>query len=110
MSDYVDAHNVYLQVLCEQGLVGEFLFMGGIISAYVKNWKLLKSVRLKKIQEIDNNKQQYLAVSLGIQSFFIMYCLTGNCLYDCEFFFVYMMCCALTYGVNDYLRSLYERR
>lgn len=110
MSDYVDAHNVYLQVLCEQGLVGEFLFMGGIISAYVKNWKLLKSVRLKKIQEIDNNKQQYLAISLGIQSFFIMYCLTGNCLYDCEFFFVYMMCCALTYGVNDYLRSLYERR
>ncbi len=104
-SKYVDTHNVYLQLLCEQGLIGVSLFLGGVVSCFVKTWRLLKLARMKRLKEIDMTRQKYLMISLGIQSFFILYCFTGNCLYDCEFFYVYILCCALTYGVRDYLRS-----
>ncbi|MCI8744013.1 MAG: O-antigen ligase family protein [Lachnospiraceae bacterium] len=99
-SIFVDTHNVYLQILCEQGLIGFLLFISGIMAVFMKTWNLLKSSRRKKMPHIDITAQKFLSVSLGIQAFFIMYCFTGNCLYDCEFFFVYIICCALPYEIG----------
>lgn len=96
-SIFVDTHNVYLQVLCEQGLIGFLLFAGAIVSIFIKTWNLIKAARIGKLPYMDIASQKLLSISLGIQAFFIMYCFTGNCLYDCEFFFVYIICCALPY-------------
>lgn len=64
-------HNTYLQVLCEQGLVGFFFF---VIAIFLSIRKTIDLVR----REESKSNQSYLKVSLGIQIFYILYCVTGN--------------------------------
>lgn len=64
-------HNTYLQVLCEQGVFGITFFVFGIFLS-IKN-----TVRLLKTEKMINNLL-LLKVSLGIQIFYILYCITGN--------------------------------
>jgi len=64
-------HNTYLQVLCEQGLIGFFFF---IIAIFLSIRKAIDLVR----REEDKSILNYLKVSLGIQIFYILYCFTGN--------------------------------
>ena len=75
----VNTHNVYLQLLCECGIVGFTLFIIAII-------KSLKTT-LIKYTHCDNNEKNKYYYSLLIQIFFILYCLTGNCLYDNTLFY-----------------------
>lgn len=67
-------HNTYLQVLCEQGLVGITLFIYAIFTSLYNTLKIIKR------EKIINNLR-YLKISLGIQIFYIIYCFTGNELY-----------------------------
>ena len=96
-SKYVDCHNVFIQLLCEQGIIGLTLFILASFGTLFTTWKYLANARTKKIS-IDRNEQSFLALSLGIQVFFICYCTTGNCLYDCECFYTYIISCALAYS------------
>lgn len=105
-SDWVDCHNVFLQILCEQGIIGEILFFIATIGALRINW-----IYLKKGRQIKNflfkDETKLLTLTLGIQAFFIMYCFTGNCLYDCEAFFPYVLAVAAAFtNINDiYIRT-----
>lgn len=62
-----DVHNAYIQVLCEQGIVGEVLF---IIPLFVN---LMFSIKMNRY-----NQRGSLKLSLFLQLFFIIYGLTGN--------------------------------
>lgn len=76
----MNTHNVYLQLLCECGIIGLALFMIVIIIS-------LKTTLYKYTRCDDNNEKNKYYYSLLIQFFFILYCLTGNCLYDNTLFY-----------------------
>lgn len=92
-----DAHNVYLQTLAEGGIVLFILFMLVVAFTLVRTWKQFKSSR--EINAENNNLSVYLAISLGIQIFFLLYCITGNPLYDLQCQIPYALACAISYAV-----------
>lgn len=66
-----DVHNVYLQVLCEQGIFGEILFVIPLIMCLLTNIRRLINV------QADRNKSAYM-FTLYVQMVYILYGLTGN--------------------------------
>lgn len=93
---YVDAHNVYIQLLCETGVVGTII----VITVFIVF--LRSTIRLyKKYREVlDIAQQRALAVSFCFQIFCLIYGLTGNFLYD-RTCFIYLFGCALFCSVKN---------
>lgn len=79
--DYNNAHNVFLQLLAETGIIGAFLFTGLILMLLVMSMKTYNKIcKNKKLYSIDEKRICGFAVFM--QCFFILYCFTGNPLYD----------------------------
>ena len=81
-------HNIYLELLCETGIVGLILFMFPILTEYVKTIKLLYHTNNMQVKK-------YLRISLYMQTFFLVYGITGNPLYDHNFLFAYFWAIAI---------------
>lgn len=79
-----NAHCVYLQVLAEEGLCGFLLFMGFVLTA------LVYSIRSALASSGDRSHGIF-ALSTGIQIFFLLYCVTGNPLYELIEYSVYLL-------------------
>lgn len=99
-----DAHNVYLQLLCETGIVGTIIY----ILWFVKIIK--KSIYQMKYLLLDNrlNEQEdfELIFALGYQIFFLLYSITGNPLYEKMTFFPYFLSCGIVlYFERRYMRN-----
>lgn len=89
-----DTHNVYLQLLCETGIIG----FSVVISWFVKLFVLTIKVFRKKIVNFnaDFETRFLMFFSLGYQAFFLSYCLTGNPLYVRIMFIPYFTACGIT--------------
>lgn len=92
---FLNAHNVYFQLLCEVGIVGFLIFL------LIISYNLVVTVRTYwRIAQyssiIPEEYTQLLSCSITMQLFFLIYCVTGNGLYDYSFFY-YMI--AVTSGV-----------
>ena len=81
---YLNAHNVYLQLLAETGVAGFSLFISGAVNIFSKTLKTLN--RCVDPRLLSNRAP--LVFSVIVQVFFYLYCLTGNCLYDIMFAFL----------------------
>ena len=75
----MDAHNVFLQVLAELGIVGELVFCLSLIVGMVNDARALYN-------SDDQQRKVFVAASLVLTLFFSMYCMTGNPLYDVRMF------------------------
>ncbi len=84
---YIDAHNVFLQLLCEVGLVG-FTFIIGCMSYIFIQTKKIFSMNLGFIYNF----------CFGYQIFFFLYCLTGNPLYDVQCYSIYFIVTGIILG------------
>lgn len=89
----LNGHCVYLQLLCEVGIIGSAPFYVFFMSC------LSRSILTLKKTTMDGNKDQKriigLSYSVYIQIFFLLYCITGNPLYDEPTLFTYIMGCAI---------------
>jgi len=92
---YLDAHNVYLQLLCETGLIGFLFFTSIIFYVLVKTMKLLKNDKSNSERKINA-----LRFSLLYQMFFALYCLTGNPLYDPQCYVMYFISIGIFLALN----------
>lgn len=81
-----DAHNVYIQMAAELGIIGEGLVLALFIVCLAKTLMIFKSKTLKN----DRDSMYVLVYSVFLQIWFILYCMTGNPLYgagQCFFYF-----------------------
>lgn len=92
-------HNVYIQLLCENGMVGAAIFFlwfaGCLVCTILVARKYFLYIKDTKIQ-------MQLLFSLSYQIYFLMYCYTGNPMFDSYQYPVYFVACiiALYYATN----------
>lgn len=83
--DVSSAHNIYLQIIFEVGIVGFIIYMTlflGMLSYSIKKYIFC---------ELESNQRKYLIFSICFQIFFLVYGLTGNTLYYYDQFLVYTL-------------------
>lgn len=85
-------HNVYLQVLCEGGIIGLLLYIPLVVLNLLK---VMSSIRRK-----DGN-MMLLNFSLFIQLYYIIYSAVGNCLTDNFIFLLYVLSAVVPYAVSS---------
>ena len=90
-------HNVYLQLLCENGVVGAVLFIMIIITNLLITLKVMKSCR----NASSSRFEKYLCFSLYMQIFYIIYCMTGNPLSDGFILIIYMLGVSMSYAMRN---------
>ena len=86
-------HNVYIQLLCETGILGLVLFLLSSVSSLIYGIR-----KYRKILKSEKTIMEKSAVELGIaiQIFFLAYCVSGNPLYDYNFCVTYFIGLMLT--------------
>lgn len=87
-----DVHNSYLQVLCERGVVGFVLFVGGLLFTLLKTINLYLKRQLGKLNP-------YIQYSLFIQLVYIFYAFTGNVTIDLSCYLMYFTAVAILLDV-----------
>lgn len=91
----MDAHNVYLQLLAEEGVIGILPFVGALVGGILVTVKPLLRMNILAAEEGDcpdlDERRGLLAASLAVQLFFAMYCVTGNPLYDAQVFVPWLL-------------------
>lgn len=88
-----NAHNIYVQLLVETGIVGFSVFIIFFIYNLMNSWKML--VKLRK-SNTNSKTELFILISLAIQIYFLIYGFTGNPLYDKEVYIAYYMSCAIS--------------
>lgn len=85
--EYLDVHNVYIQLLCECGIVGLLFFLLLAINI------LIKAIKINLMEKLRNGAT---ILALGYQIFFLLYCFSGNPLYDNFCYTFYFISVGLT--------------
>lgn len=91
-------HNVYLQLLVENGVAGFVLFVTLMMINFIKTIKKLQTAFLIK----KNNIIFHLFFSLYIQLFFMIYGMTGNPLSDSFILFIYLIASSIPFSLRIY--------
>lgn len=86
-------HCIYLQLLCETGLVGFSVFLCFFASRVLATTRMIKQTR-SPISTVENG---WIELSLFIQVYFLLYGITGNPLYDAEETIIYFFAIGISY-------------
>lgn len=89
-------HNVFLQLLCETGILGAVLFVSLLVANLVV---IVRAVKLNRMAHI-RNYDWPLLFSLYLQIFYCSYCMTGNPLSDRDILVIYMIATAIPYAIT----------
>lgn len=87
------AHNVYIQLLCETGILGLTAFLAAALSSLFHAVKKYRGILQAGTQGADKTVME---LGIFMQVFFLTYCMSGNCLYDYNFCITYFIGILLT--------------
>ena len=111
-------HNVFLQVLAEQGIVGAVLLFGSLFYLLYINLKhlrkasaLLMQSRIgsetpKRIRKKLTDCSYVLTFITSEILFFLLYCITGNPLYDFEVYLPFLISIGAYYAARRELKAI----
>lgn len=97
---YYETHNVYLQLLCEVGIIGATFYASYFIINLRQGIRALNEARAQK--DMISLKQLYFSIYL--QVFFLFYGISGNFLYDLTFL-LYSLVVAIPWAVSRRFKS-----
>lgn len=87
-------HNIYLQILSEFGLVGFIFFFTPVMYLYYKTFQTIRFLTTHKKLLIQ--WRAGVQFSFFIQTFFLLYGLTGNPITDYNFLLLYFFACSIS--------------
>lgn len=90
----LNVHNVFIQLIAENGVIGAFPFFAFFTLAFRRAVKRLRLIRRNRSAQ--EGEELALMMSVAAQAFFLLYCLTGNPLYDQQVLFPYI--CSVAMG------------
>lgn len=93
-AETMNAHNIYLQVLSEIGIVGFVLIFSLMIYTFIKTIQIL---RKKDECYLSESEQWMMMLSVGIQTLFFLSGIVENVIYYQQILFPYALVCAFTY-------------
>ncbi len=96
----MDAHNIYLQVLCETGIVGFVAFMTFVASNFIFALKICFK------NNLNGNIKMLAYFSLLMQGLFLLWGLSGNTLYDQMVLCSYMIAIGVSNSIYLMLRRI----
>ncbi len=83
---YIDVHNVYLQLLCENGILGAIPVYISFVFCYI-----FTICKIKDIKKMGGVPYKLILFSLYMQTFFLFHSLTSNALYDYYISYFYFL-------------------
>lgn len=102
-----DVHNVYIQLLCETGIIGfsiYILWFGNLLKGSIHQMKCLIS------NDYVSEQEKFWSIfAVGYQIFFLLYCITGNPLYDKMTFFPYFFSCGIVFYFDRRYSNLIKK-
>lgn len=98
-------HNVYIQLYIETGIIGFTIFLAYMITSFIKTIKILMACR-KQGLDLEEYGERRLIVSLIYQTFFLLYCFTGTCIYEQATWMPYVIFCTIT---EFYWQKFYKK-
>lgn len=87
-----DTHNIYLQLLCETGIIGLFAFL---LAAGMMLILAVRQYRYHIMEKADACTLAFDQAALFMQLFLLFYGISGNPLYDYDFLMMYFFAVAL---------------
>lgn len=83
--EYMDSHNIYLQLLCECGIIGFVVVVSGML--YV----LIKSIKALVLNKSNETSRKYLQLCLAFQIYVMLDGILGNAFHDIPILYPYML-------------------
>lgn len=94
-------HNVYLQLLCETGIIGLSCFLIGVISSFILLIKTKNRIaRISNIGYKDSLSRVWCIV-FTINIFTLLYCFTENPIYNEDYFLMYMFSVLIVISIRS---------
>ncbi|MBI5987077.1 O-antigen ligase family protein [Clostridium perfringens] len=104
LSEKTYVHNVFLQLLCETGILGSIFIILPIVLTYFITLSLMEKYKYCKKIEF------FLMVSIYLQTSFLMYFFTGNPIYDWNMFITYFILISFPIGLYSKTKLKIENR